>query len=336
MSRYFETLSRGVTSVIGGLGITLKHFANATNRKGEAGISEDNYFAQQSGLVSLQYPSETIPTPSFARYRLHNDGDDCIACNQCARACPVQCITIDSFKATPDDIEELGLCSDGTKKKLWLPVFDIDMAKCMYCGLCTYPCPTECLTMTPVHDFSEYDRSNFIYHFGTMTNELAEAKKAKLTAYDAEQAAKKAAAPAKPAVTPKAAPVSKSSDSPISSEAATQEAPVAESTAKKLPPMMAAKMAAAKKATDPVEGSASTSNATDSQGNAAPEKKLSPMMAAKLAAKKATESGDTPKSEAAPTSESKPSDGGEAAPAKKISPMMAAKLAAKKAAENED
>ena len=29
------------------------------------------------------------------------------------------------------------------------PVFDIDMAKCCYCNLCTYPCPTECIYMTP-------------------------------------------------------------------------------------------------------------------------------------------------------------------------------------------
>jgi Formate hydrogenlyase subunit 6/NADH:ubiquinone oxidoreductase 23 kD subunit (chain I) len=191
MSSYFGTIKRGAETVLGGLKITIEHFARATKRRMPLSVQDDTYFKQPLGLVTIQYPSEAIPTPPFSRYRLHNDAADCIACDQCARACPVQCITIKSFKATPDDLEELGTTSDGSKKKLWLEQFDIDMAKCMYCGYCTYPCPTECLTMTPVYDFSEFDRSNFIYHFGVLTKAKAEEKRAKLAKYEEEEKPRK-------------------------------------------------------------------------------------------------------------------------------------------------
>ncbi len=305
MSEYVEAIKKGVSSVIGGMSITLRHLLKATKWREETTIiDDDNYFNKlNEGLVTIQYPSEAIPTPQFARYRLHNNADDCIACNQCANACPVNCITIESFKATPDDIEELGTTSDGSKKKLWLARFDIDMAKCMYCGLCTYPCPTECLTMTPVHDFAEVDRTNFIYHFGVLTKEKEAEKRAKLAKYEEEEKAKKA-------TTPKTAPTAGARVSPLAAKKAatasaetTANTPTAESTpapeapAKKLPPMMAAKLAAKKAA---AEGSAT----------ATPEAKA--------------ESAETPKVEA-------PSN--EAQPAKKLPPMVAAKLAAKKAAE---
>ncbi|MBC8042378.1 MAG: 4Fe-4S dicluster domain-containing protein [Rhizobacter sp.] len=292
MSEYFKTIGDGVTTVLGGMKITWEHMINAANRKGTAGIADENYFNQIEGLATLQYPSEVIPTPSFARYRLHNEADDCIACDQCARACPVNCITIDSFKVTPDDLEEAGSTADGTKKKLWLPVFDIDMAKCMYCGLCTYPCPTECITMTPVHDFSEFDRSNFIYYFGNMTPEAEAEKREKLAKFELEKAAEKArvAAAPKPAV------------------AASTATAVAPAAGAKMSPMMAAKLAAQKKA----EGAAATA-ATDEVASAAAPQPVAP------AANQAEATADAAK------------DAGAAKPLPKLSPMMA-KLAAAKAA----
>lgn len=289
MSSYFGTIKRGAETVLGGLKITIEHFARATRRRDQLSPQDDLYFKQPLGLVTIQYPSEAIPTPPFSRYRLHNDAADCIACDQCARACPVQCITIKSFKATPDDIEELGTTSDGSKKKLWLEQFDIDMAKCMYCGYCTYPCPTECLTMTPVHDFSEFDRSNFIYHFGAMTKAKAAEKRAKLAKYEEEERARKAAAPK----------------------------PAAGAGAARTP--LAAKAAAAK-----AEPAASTEATAAPADAPKPAPKMSPMMAAKLAAKKA-ESGETTAPEAKSTEEAAPADAPKPAP--KLSPMMQKKLA---------
>jgi NADH-quinone oxidoreductase subunit I len=113
--------------------------------------------------ITLQYPEEKWVMPERARNQLFNDMDDCIGCDQCARVCPVDCIYIETEKSGPG--EDLGLTSKGTKKRLKVLRFDIDMGLCCYCGLCTYPCPTECLVMTSNYEASVYDRSDLIYRY---------------------------------------------------------------------------------------------------------------------------------------------------------------------------
>jgi NADH-quinone oxidoreductase subunit I len=144
--------------------------------------------------VTLQYPDAKLKLPERARNRLYVNIDDCIGCDQCSMACPVDCIIIETIKSTPD--QDLGTTSTGHKKRLHLPRFDIDIAKCCYCGLCVPPCPTECIVMTDVFEFSEFDRHNLIYNFSIMTPEDIEAAKEKLKKAEEGAAAKKAAAAA--------------------------------------------------------------------------------------------------------------------------------------------
>jgi NADH-quinone oxidoreductase subunit I len=191
MSEYFRNIKTGAVTIATGLGITLKHFFNALNRKGDAGVDDVDYFRQVDGLVTLQYPREVIPTPKNGRYRLYNAIEDCIGCGQCERACPISCITIETIKVAPDDMALCGKTSDGQQKKFWVPVFDIDVAKCMTCGMCATVCPTECLVHTPVSDFSEFDRSNMLYHFGNLTRLEAESKRNKLAEIQAKAQAEK-------------------------------------------------------------------------------------------------------------------------------------------------
>ena len=50
----------------------------------------------------------------------------------------------------------------------YLEKFDIDMSLCMYCGLCTEVCPTECLTMIDSLkgiEYSTFDRTDLIFQF---------------------------------------------------------------------------------------------------------------------------------------------------------------------------
>ncbi len=196
MSEYFSNIRIGATTIATGLAITLRHFFNAIHRKGDAGIDDADYFKQVDGLCTLQYPREAVPTPALGRYRLYNDIDDCIGCGQCERACPIECITIETIKTTADDLAACGKTSQGQQKRMWVPVFDIDVAKCMTCGICVSVCPTECLVHTPVSDFSEFDVRNMIYHFGNLSNIEAEAKKKKLAEQQAQAAKEKAAAAA--------------------------------------------------------------------------------------------------------------------------------------------
>lgn len=98
--------------------------------------------------------------------------DDCIGCDQCARACPVNCIEIETVKAVSG--EDLGVTFNNKRKALWVTKFDIDLAKCCYCELCVPPCPTFCITMSDTFEFSEPAREGLIYHFATMDEAEAE------------------------------------------------------------------------------------------------------------------------------------------------------------------
>jgi len=116
----------------------------------------------------------------------------------------------------------------GTKKRLYVPVFDIDIAKCCYCGLCVYPCPTECIKMTDVYEFSEFERENLIYRFATMTPAETETAKSRLSAYEKEQAARKAEAAAAAAaakMAPSAPPKTQAPPQPPPTPPAGSDAP---------------------------------------------------------------------------------------------------------------
>ncbi len=182
MGQYFKNIWEGIWTVLVGMKITWRHLFTPA--------------------VTIQYPDVKLKLPERARNRLYVNMDDCIGCDQCSVACPVDCITIETLKSTPD--VDLGLTSVGTKKRLYVPKFDIDIAKCCYCGLCVPPCPTECIKMTDVYEFSEYERESLIYRFTTMTAAEVDAAKTKLAAHEKEQAEKKASAPPKPAAPPAA------------------------------------------------------------------------------------------------------------------------------------
>jgi formate hydrogenlyase subunit 6/NADH:ubiquinone oxidoreductase subunit I len=147
--------------------------------------------------VTIQYPSVKPELPERERNRLYVNMDDCIGCDQCARACPVDCIEIETVKSVPGD--DLGITSNGKKKALWVTKFDIDIAKCCYCQLCVFPCPTDCIYMTNVYEFSEFEREKLIYDFVTLTPEEKEEKKKNYEEFMIKKEAEKAAAAKKKA-----------------------------------------------------------------------------------------------------------------------------------------
>jgi NADH-quinone oxidoreductase subunit I len=106
--------------------------------------------------ITSQYP-DRMPVPVHqtipARYRgfLEVDMDICTACQACERACPINVINIDILKG------------DGkTTPKLRMERFDIDIGKCMYCGLCVEPCPTGAIQHT-----REFEGA--VMHFNNLT-----------------------------------------------------------------------------------------------------------------------------------------------------------------------
>ena len=174
MKTYFRNTWLGIYTVLVGMKITFKHLFTPA--------------------VTIQYPEVKLKMPDRVRNRLYVNIDDCIGCDQCARACPVSCITIDTVKSIPG--EDLGTTSNGKKKALWVTKFDIDIAKCCFCQLCVFPCPTECIYMTDVYEFSEYERERLVYKFSSLTEEEVNQKKLNLEKFQAEKEAQKAAAAA--------------------------------------------------------------------------------------------------------------------------------------------
>jgi formate hydrogenlyase subunit 6/NADH:ubiquinone oxidoreductase subunit I len=171
---YWKNIMESIHTLSAGLKLTFYHLLKARKSRKPVAITDSGYFLQPDGIATIQYPHEILPVPDTGRYRLHNEIDDCIVCDKCAKICPVNCITIDPVKA----IEEIGKTSDGTPKRIWAARFDINMGQCCFCGLCTTVCPTECLTMTKVYDFSVTDIREHNFVFAEMTDaEVAEKKK---------------------------------------------------------------------------------------------------------------------------------------------------------------
>ena len=174
MAQYFINIFNGIRALVGGMSLTIKHM----RKKKEL-------------VATMQYPHEKWPLPekdigfdhkeyNVIRSRLHVDIDDCIGCLQCERACPVDCIKIDTIKPPKDSDYDCGKTSFGTQKKMIVPRFTIDMSECMYCNLCVYPCPEECIYMVggPNEDkheidyeFSQFERKGLIFEFANSTDQ---------------------------------------------------------------------------------------------------------------------------------------------------------------------
>ncbi len=196
---YWQNIYQGIKTSWEGLRISIKHLLNATKRHKPTYVNAKDYFDLKNGLVTVQYPHEKIPLPDQARYQLHNEMDDCIVCDKCAKICPVDCIEIEVIKAT----EQVGITSDGSPIRLYASKFDIDLAKCCYCGLCTTVCPTDCLTMTHEFDVSKYDTGELLAHFATLTPQEAQEKLDLLAIFQKEkELSKKVSAVSKSVTTP--------------------------------------------------------------------------------------------------------------------------------------
>jgi NAD(P)H-quinone oxidoreductase subunit I len=149
LSEYIQNIKDAATSIFEGMSVTMSYMFRRP--------------------VTLQYPDrlakpvhEMLPP----RYRgfLEVDMDICTACLACERACPIECIKIDAKK-------------DKETRRLVMSRFDIDIAKCMFCGLCSEPCPTSAISHTPHFEASTAYVENLTFRF-VPQDALVEAYKA--------------------------------------------------------------------------------------------------------------------------------------------------------------
>ena len=137
--------------------------------------------------VTEYYPEQRPQLPWGARGQLYVDVLDCISCYKCAKACPSDCIRIDSVRAPAGTLSDT---TDGHKRTFEVVRFDIDMGKCCYCGLCTgrsswvaadsrndlqaqayvdrsATCPTDCINFYPRFENGSEDAADMLYHFAS-------------------------------------------------------------------------------------------------------------------------------------------------------------------------
>jgi NADH-quinone oxidoreductase subunit I len=149
MSEWLRNVWLAVKTVGEGMYITLWYFLQTYRR--------------QTFTERYEYPE--LPVPVKPRYRgFHRfDLTTCIACDKCARACPVDCIYIDKEK----------IKSPEGKTALRVTGFKIDYAKCMFCALCVDPCPVDCIFMGSTYDQSCYSRDGCIVDYARLPLETA-------------------------------------------------------------------------------------------------------------------------------------------------------------------
>ena len=134
-----------IPEILRGLGITLRHFfSNAFGSK------------ETRNLQTVRYPEEQRVYPARFRgqHRLlqREDGSPrCVACYMCSTVCPAYCIHIVAAESPDNRIEK------------YPAAFEIDMLRCINCGLCVEACPEDAIRMdTGVHTPPFYTRDDAV------------------------------------------------------------------------------------------------------------------------------------------------------------------------------
>ena len=137
ITTYIRNIVDTATTIFEGMAVTCSHFVRKPS--------------------TLQYPDRLpvrVQDSLPFRYRgiLEVDLEICTGCLACERACPINCIAIDAKK-------------DQQTKALTIARFDIDIVKCMYCGLCSEPCPTGAIHHTPEFEGADFSLESMVRHF---------------------------------------------------------------------------------------------------------------------------------------------------------------------------
>jgi len=153
IAEYFRNIYQAVVTTILGMKLTGRYLTHPSTR------------------VTMLYPEERPVVPPGSRGLHKFIEDQCMACQQCVKVCPVDCIKMEYV---------------GRGKESMITRYDIDYRRCLFCNLCCEVCPTEAVVMTEAWDLSRYTRDECVVRFARPKS-VEEIK-----AFEAEMAAKEA------------------------------------------------------------------------------------------------------------------------------------------------
>ena len=184
MDNYFSNIVTGVKSVFEGMSISLATFFTpaVTIQYPDVDISTDEK-AQET------YKGPLMGMPEIYRGILHVDMSICTACTLCMKACPIDCIAIETTRC--DKVKVMGRFGEAETKTRTCTTFKIDMGKCMFCGLCVEPCKPGSIYHTNKFVMNTDNLNDLVISF--VTDDEAVVLKKKGAELDAALVAKKAA-----------------------------------------------------------------------------------------------------------------------------------------------
>jgi NADH-quinone oxidoreductase subunit I/NAD(P)H-quinone oxidoreductase subunit I len=137
VSEYFRNIINAVASIYHGLAVTLSYMVRKP--------------------ITIQYPDRSPKPvvemlPAGFRGILEVDIDKCIGDLACMRRCPLECIKMTTER-------------DPETKEFFITRFDIDVARCMVCGLCSEACVTGAIHHSTEFEASTANVINLVYQY---------------------------------------------------------------------------------------------------------------------------------------------------------------------------
>jgi len=202
MSAYFENITNGFKSIFEGMSITFAAMFSRTETVQYPEVDITSNESIRKDCKGKTYKGTLMGMPDNYRGILNVDLSKCTACGLCMKACPIECIIINSVKCDKDKLADADgnpinnrFTQKGAIKTRTSTRFDINAGKCMYCGLCVMACPTEAIVHTKRFEMNTENLNDLVLRF--VSDEQKEKAEKKANELEAEAAAKKAAKAAK-------------------------------------------------------------------------------------------------------------------------------------------